>query len=162
MTDFWTPKDTMMVIIEIIIGIIISLLTAFVYENETNKRKAKILFKKYAFLQSAEHIFDWQHWNINKGKIEAQPIDSHMTLKYDKEKSFSFQWKQAAGEIAGEGFIFWDNLTHGKMSFYEYEKEWFDYRNVFYKRVLHQNTLYDAIFVNADDQGTKYVMMRVV
>ncbi len=162
MTDFWTSKDTQGVIIEIILGISVSWFTAYFYEYRTNKRKGKLLLKKYGFLQSAENIFDWQHWNIKEGEIEANPIQSYMTLKYNGEKTFSFKWKQVSGVVVGEGYIFWDNLTHGKLSFYEIKKQWFDYRNVFYKRIFHQGTQYDAIFVNADDQGTKYAMLRPV
>ena len=163
MTDFWTSKDTLWIVIDIGFGFLISYFAALFFEYISNRRKIKILLNKYGFLQSGENVFDWQHWNINEGKIEAYPIDSYMTLKYDGQKNFSFKWKTKSGEeILGDGFIFWDNLTHGRMSFYEYEKEWFDYRNVFHKEILHQNVRYNAIYVNADDQNTKYVMLRVV
>jgi len=162
MEDFWTSKDSLNVIIGIVIGFDISYLTAYAYEWRTNKRRRNNLFNKYSFLESNENAFDWQHWNIQDGKIEQRPLDSYMMLKYNGEKSFSFKWKASSGEILGDGFIFWENLTQGKLSFYEYEKRWFDYRDVFHRRINHQGNEYDAIFVNADDQKTRYVMLRLV
>jgi len=159
MTDMLTSKDILIISIEIIIGLIISFFTAYVYEKKTYLRKERNLFKKYGFLQSGENEFDWQHWNIENGKIAEAPITSYMSLKYKGSKSFSFRW--SINDIEkGSGFIFWDDVFHGKMSFYEEQNKWFDYRNVYYKKIKHKEKEYDAIFVNADDQNTRYAMLR--
>ncbi|MBS1523259.1 MAG: hypothetical protein JST50_19830 [Bacteroidetes bacterium] len=165
MTDFWTSKDTLNVIIEIISGLIIGIVASFYsasyYERLVNKRKRNVLLEKYGFLQSTEDEFDWQHWKIENGKIAESPIESYMNLKYKGDKTFSFKWEDKNCKENGSGFIYWDEVFYGKMSFFESEKKWFDYRNVYYEKITHQEKEYDAIFVNADDQGTKYVMLRI-
>lgn len=164
MTDFWTSKDTLNVIIEILtgisIGVVASYWAAFFYEKQVNKTKKNELFKRFSFLQSYESQFDWQHWNIVNGEISENPIQSYMNLKYKGGKTFSFEWEDKTTNEKGSGYIFWDEVFHGKMSFFEREKNWFDYRNVYYEKIPHRGKEYDAIFVNADDQFTKYVMLR--
>jgi hypothetical protein len=156
MTDAWTWKDTIIVII----GIITSFFVAVVYEMMVEHRNKKKLRKKYSFLQSNENEFDWQTWKINNGKIAESPINSYMTLKYHEGKMFSFKWKDDDAKEGGEGYIFWDEIFYGKMSFFEGGKSWFDNRNVFYTLKDHQEIKYDAIYVDAKDQGTTYVMLR--
>jgi hypothetical protein len=156
----WTSKDTFNIIIEIGIGLGISFFAAYIYEKRAYLRRENDLFKKYGFLQSIENKFDWQHWNINDGKIAENPVESYMTLKYKGGKTFSFKWEVKNSDEKGSGFIFWDEVFHGKVSFFEGKKSWFDYRSVYHEKITHQGKEYDAIFVNADDQRTKYVMLR--
>src|SRR6202000_2661487 len=105
---------------------------------------------KYIFLQSIENNYDWQHWNIKNGIIGENPIKAYMTLKYKNERNFSFKWKDPTSDkVAGEGDIFWEDLIHGKMWFYEYDKHRFNYRNIYHRVIKHQENHYDAIFINA-------------
>ncbi|MFN0188650.1 MAG: hypothetical protein ACKVQV_08110 [Bacteroidia bacterium] len=155
--DTWTFKDW----INFLLSIITAFLTAYIYELAVNKRKRNKYKKIFSFLESKPDNYDWQHWNIINGKIKDHPIDAFMTLKYSENKNFTFSWKEPGEDkVQGDGHIFWDDLTHGKMSFHRYESLDYNYRNVFYRQIIHQEKTYDAIFVNADDEKTKYVMLR--
>ena len=158
MTDPWTSKDTL----NVFIGIITAIFTAFVYEMITNWREKNELRRTYSFLQSRESRFDWQHWDVTNGQIANFPIAGYMMLKYEGDKRFSFKWKEPDFvEVQGDGFFFWDEVFQGKMSFHRYRSNEFNYRNVFYNKIEHLGKSYDAIFVNADDQKEKrYVMLR--
>ena len=158
MTDPWTVKDS----INVAIGIVTAISTAYVYEQVTNWRKKNDLRKKYSFLQSIKE-FDWQHWDVSNGKIADSPIAGFMTLKYLGDKLFSFEWKEPGLErVQGDGFFFWDDVFQGKMSFHRYRTNEFNYRNIFYHKVEHLEKKYYAIFINADDQKEKrYVMLRL-
>lgn len=153
----WTNKDWL----NLFLSIATAFLTAYLYEFAVNKRKQNKYQKTFSFLQSIPDKYDWQHWDIHNGKISDKPIEAFMTLKYTDNKTFIFSWKEPGSDkIEGDGYIFWDDLTHGKMSFNRYESLDYNYRNVFYKQITHQEKTYDAIFVNADDEKTKYVMLR--
>jgi hypothetical protein len=155
--DTWTFKDWM----NFILSILTAFLTAYIYELAVNKRKQNKYKKTFSFLESKPHTYDWQHWDIINGKIKDHPIDAFMTLKYSENKNFALSWKEpGADKVQGDGHIFWDDLTHGKMSFHRYESLDYDYRNVFYRQINHQEKSYDAIFVNADDEKKKFVMLR--
>ena len=131
MADSWTP------IVNQFIGFILGRITAFSYDWIIKRIKKNQLLKKYAFLQSSENKFDWQTWKITGGKIDEKPIESFTTLQYKDKISFRYKWKEC-GEVLGEGIIIWEDSPHGKLSFYEFEKRWFDYRNVYYKLIKHQ------------------------
>jgi hypothetical protein len=155
--DTWTFKDWL----NFLLSFITAFLTAYIYELAVNKRKQKKYKKIFSFLESKPDNYDWQHWDIINGKIKDHPIDAFMTLKYTENKNFSFSWKElGVDKVQGDGHIFWDDLTHGKMSFHRYESLDYNYRNVFYRQIIHQEKTYDAIFVNAEDEKKKYVMLR--
>lgn len=155
--DPWTRKDWL----NFFLSIVIAFLTAYLYELAVNKRRQNKFQKTFSFLESESGKYDWQHWDISNGKINEQPINAFMTLKYKGNKNITFSWKEPGSDkIQGDGYIFWDDLTHGKMSFHRYESLDYNYRNVFYREINHQEKSYDAIFVNADDEKTKYVMLR--
>jgi len=156
-TDSWTHKDWL----NLFLSIITAFLTAYLYELAVNKRKQNKFRKTFSFMESQSGKYDWQHWDVLNGKISDQPIEAFMTLKYMDNKNLTFSWKEPGSDkIQGDGYIFWDDLTHGKMSFHRYESLDYNYRNVFYREINHKEKTYDAIFVNADDEKTKYVMLR--
>lgn len=153
----WTNKDWL----NLLLSIVIAFLTAYLYEFTTNRRRQNKFRKTFSFLESQTDKYDWQHWNVKNGKIEDQPIDAFMLLKYTDNRNFLFTWKEPGSDkVQGDGYIFWQDLTHGKMSFHRYESLDYNYRNVFYREIKHKENTYDAIFVNADDEKTKYVMLR--
>jgi hypothetical protein len=155
----WTNKDWL----NLFLSIVTAFLTAFIYEFAIEKRRQKRFRETFSFLESEENKYDWQHWDVRNGKIQDAPIDAFMTLKYTDSKNFTFSWKEPASDkIQGDGYIFWNDLTHGQMSFHRYESLDYNYRNVFFRQISHLGTEYHAIFVNADDEGTKYVMMRKI
>ena len=146
-----------------IIGFGLSVVAAYYYEKFTNKRKQKDLEKTYRFLESKNNKFDWQHWNVTNGKIESSPIDSFKKITYVDGKTFDFEWIESkGGRVEGEGKLFWEDPTHGYISFFSIYTIIYNTRKVFYRRVQHQNEIYDAIFVNAEDQGYNYVLMRKI
>jgi hypothetical protein len=81
-----------------------------------------VLLEKYGFLQSTEDEFDWQHWKIENGKIAESPMESYMNLKYKGDKIFSFKWEDKNSKENGSGFIYWDEVFYGKMSFSKVRK----------------------------------------
>jgi len=154
MTDPWTDKDTLTVAI----GILFSFITAFLYEWLVSRRKKNKDRNVFSFLESTnEHL--WQHYDIDTGNI-TKPIDSNMHLRYIDDKRLKLTWFKADGVLLGEGFITWEDSVHGKMSAHEYSTNSYRYRNVFYRLIEHDGHAQDAIFVNADDEGKKYVMLR--
>ncbi len=156
-SNSWTNKDW----ISLFLSILIAFLTAYIYEFATNKRRENKFRKTFSFLESQTDNYDWQHWDIKNGKIDEQPIDAFVLLKYVHNKNFQFTWKEPESDkVQGDGYISWNDLTHGKMSFHRYESLDYNYRNVFYREIKHKENTYDAIFVNADDEKTKYVMLR--
>jgi hypothetical protein len=155
-TDTWTEKDTL----NVVIGIALSFITAFAYECFINWRKYSKERKEFSFLESAdEHV--WQHYDIDTGKITV-PVDAFMHLRYIGDKKLKFTWFKADKKLLGEGYITWEDGIHGKMSAHEYLTSSYRYRNVFYREIQYNDQTYDAIFVNADDEGGKYVMLRSV
>ena len=58
--------------------------------------------------------------------------------------------------------FFLDDTNHGKMSFYSYVTKAHKDHSIYYIKELHNGVTYDAILVNADDEGTKYAMMREI
>lgn len=150
-------------IIGAIIGFGLSYLAAYLFESFTNKRNQSKLLEKYKFLESKNDEFDWQHWNIVNGKIANNPIPSFMKMKYLSGKTFSFDWiERKDGSIEGNGKIIFEDEVYGYMHFFSINTIHYNRRNIFYKRFIHQEINYDAIFVDANDQGYKYVLMRKV
>ena len=126
MEDAWTNKDTL----NVIIGIITAISTAYIYEKLVNWRNKSVLRKKYGFLESSQNKFDWQHWDVSNGQIANSPIAGYMSLQYEEGKLFSFKWKEPGSEkVQGDGFFFWDEVFQGKMSFHRYRSNEFNYRN---------------------------------
>jgi hypothetical protein len=160
MIEPWTFKDTVNLIHEVIVGILTGIVAAVAYEQIVNIRKKRVQYKKYGFLASSKNKFDWQDWKIDGGQINSTPIDSWMKLKYEGDKSFSYEYRNADTKESGTGYIFFDEVFLGRLSFWVDQKSWFNYRNVYYKEIIHDGEKYDAIYVNADDQKTKYVMLR--
>jgi len=145
------------------IGFFLSWCAALFYECYANRRNETKQRETFQFLESHNDKFDWQHWDITNGKIATSPIDAYKRLKYMQNGQFLFEWKAPdSKDIKGDGYIFWKDITHGRMSFYSHKPQEYNYRNVFYRRIDHQDKKYDAIFVNADDYGTKYVLLREV
>ncbi len=150
------------IIISLVLGIVLSYFTAWSYERLKHKRHLKDQRKKFQFLQSENKKFDWQHWDIKNGKIVPNPIDSFMRLEYLEDGEFEFDWiESVGGRIEGEGRIIFDNKIKGILYFFSHNSINYKYRNIFYRMVdNHCGKKYDAIFVDAQDEGTKYVMMR--
>lgn len=153
--DQWTDKDTL----NICLGIVFSIITAYVYEYLRSKRKEAVDKQDFSFLESPEEHL-WQHYDIKDGVI-VNSIDSYMHLRYLNGKRLKMTWFEFDGKPKGEGFITWQDTVHGQLSAHEYSSNSYRYRNVFYREIEHAGSLYDAIFVNADDEGTKYVMLSL-
>ena len=143
------------------IGFYLSYLAACFYDRITNKRKQKELSDKYKPLESRDSKFDWQHWTVKNGKIADTPIDSFMRTKYDYDKTFSFEWIESVdGKIEGNGKIFFEDETYGKLNFFSINYIHYDRRDIFYKKEInHKDKSYEAIFVNAKDQNYDYVLL---
>lgn len=127
-------------------GVIIGLIVSVLFVWLSRKFERHKLRNDFSFLESPGNKFDWQHWNIKHGAIADEPEEAYMNLKYREYKTFSFRWtEKGSNDVKGEGFIFWNDLTHGKMSFYAYQVVTYNYRNVFYRKIEHQGKIYDAI-----------------
>lgn len=144
-----------------IIGFVLSIVAALFFEKFSNRRKLKNLEFEFKFLESNDNQFDWRHWNVYNGRIEPAPIDSYMRLKYLEGKKFEYQWiENEKGRIEGEGMLIMEDITHGYISYFSINTISYGNRKIFYRIVNHQNQKYDAIFVDAADDGYKYVLMR--
>jgi hypothetical protein len=154
LNDPWTDKDT----VNLCLGIMLSILIPVIYEGLRNRRAKNKDKKELSFLESPQ-AYLWQHYDIANGSI-TRPIQSYMHLRYLDDKRFKMTWFGSNKEPIGEGFITWQDSVHGQMSAHEYPSSSYRYRNVFYREIKHLGKPYDAIFVNADDEGTKYVMLR--
>ena len=131
------------------------------YEQFMHKRKMRKLRNNFQFLESKNEEFDWQHWNLKNGQISNSPIDSFMRMKYLEAAEFEFEWIESkGGRIEGGGRLAFDNKIKGILYFFSVNTINYKYRNVFYRVVEHLGEKYDAIFVDATDEGTMYVMMR--
>jgi hypothetical protein len=145
-----------------IIGFFLSYAAAYFYEKFTNRRKQNILLKEYKFLESREKKFDWQHWNVIDGKIADNPIPSFMKLKYLSNRTFNFEWIESEnGRVEGDGKLIFEDEIYGKIHFFSINTIIYNSRDIFYRRITHQGLNYDAIFVNAKDQNSNYVLLRL-
>lgn len=149
------------IIISAIIGLGLAYFTAWSYERFMHKRKMRKLRNDFQFLESKNEEFDWKHWDIQNGQISNAPINSFMRMKYLGAAEFEYEWIQSVGgHIEGSGRLIFDNKIKGILYFFSVNPFNYKYRNVFYRVVEHMGEKYDAIFVDADDEGNKYVMMR--
>jgi len=153
--------EVMNVFISSVIGIALAYFTTWSYERFKHNRKIKQLRADFQFLESRNDKFDWQHWNIINGKIDSTPIESYMRMKYLYDAEFEFEWIESLkGEIKGNGRLLFDDKIKGILHFFDVDTINYKYRNVFYREINHLGITYEAIFVDAIDEGTKYVMMR--
>src|SRR5690606_32280161 len=116
----------------------------------------------FQYLESGSNEFDWQHWDIVSGKIADEPINSFMRMKYLNDGEFEFEWiESVGGRIEGSGRIIFYDKIKGILHFFSINTINYKYRNIFYREVInHLGKKYQAIFVDAQDEGTKYVLMR--
>ena len=115
----------------------------------------------FKHLESVNNEFDWQHWNVSDGKIADEPINAFKRMKYLSNGEFEFEWIQEKdGEPQGNGRIIFDNKIKGILHFFSHKSINYKYRNIFFREIEHNGKKYDAIFVDAADEGTKYVLMR--
>jgi hypothetical protein len=145
----------------IIISVLTSIVAAMMYSLLVYAYQKINNWKIYSFLSSKDK--KWQHWDVANGKIADKPVNSFLGLDFMGNSTFKICWvenKSPDSKDDGDGYIYWNNLSNGKMSFFHYEHNYHNYRDVFYREINHQGICYDAIFVNATDMGTKYVMMR--
>lgn len=153
--------EMMNILISSVIGIGLAYFTAWSYERFKHKRKMKKHRDEFHFLESRNNQFDWQHWDLRNGQIVHAPIDSHMRMKYLEGAEFEFEWiESTGGRIEGIGRLEFDNKIKGVLYFFSHNTINYKYRNFFYREVDHLGVKYEAIFVDATDEGTKYVMMR--
>ena len=144
-----------------IIGLGLSYVAAYTYEQLVNKRNKTALKEKYKFLESVNNTFDWQHWDINNGKISDKPIDAFMRIKYSHDTILDFEWIESSdGKVQGNGKLIMDDIVRGRMYYFRFESVSYDYRDVFFRQINLHNQPSQALFVNAKEEGTKYVMIR--
>lgn len=149
------------IIISSIIGLGLSYFAAWSYERFKNQRNEKNQKEAFQHLESLNNKFDWQHWNVENGKIADNPVDSFMKMKYLNNAEFEFEWIESkGGQPQGSGRIIFDNKIKGILHFFSHNNINYKYRNIFFREVDHKEKKYDAIFVDATDEGYKYVMMR--
>ena len=154
--------ETINIIISSLIGIGLAYFTAWSYESFKHKRHLQNQRQTFQFLESKNNDFDWQHWDILDGKIADKPIDSFMRMKYLSDAEFEFEWIESqGGRIEGNGRLIFDNKIIGILHFFSHNSINYKYRNIFYREVDHLGKKYEAIFVDAEDEKTKYVMMRI-
>jgi hypothetical protein len=153
--------EMMNILISSIIGIGLAYFTAWSYERFMHERKMQKLWNDFQFLESKNEEFDWKQWNLQNGQISNAPINSFMRMKYLDAAEFEFEWiESVGGNIEGVGRLIFDNKIKGILYFFSVNAINYKYRNVFYRVVEHMGEKYDAIFVDAADEGKKYVMMR--
>lgn len=160
----WDFAETVNIIISAIIGLGLSYFAAYTYEKFVNKRKKKELEKVYRQYESYNESFDWQHWDIINGKIVDAPIDSFMRIKYRDNNVFDFEWVESSDHSKppnGKGMLIFDDFIRGQLFFFQYGSIDFNSRPFVYSNYIeHKGEFYTGIFINATDQGTKYVVMR--
>jgi hypothetical protein len=147
------------IIISIITGLITSFFAALFYEDFINGRAKKKDKNKYGHFESMNDKFDWVSYPIEEDVIKDVPMALNQ-IRYQGNSQLLFKWKDIGEgkQVIGEGHINWTNEFFGVLTFNA--TNWFDYRNVFYKTIEFKGKMQDAIFVNADDQKTKYVLLR--
>jgi hypothetical protein len=161
----WDFAEIVNITISTMIGLALSFLTAFFYERRVNNRRAQILRDLYGDFESYRDFFDWQHWDIVDGKLAPKPIQTYMRIKYREDRVLDFQWLEGdptnTSNVKGYGMLVFDDAIKGKMFFAESNKINFGTRDFLTYELLYHDGLYHmAILVNADDEGTKYAMMR--
>ncbi len=161
----WSPVEAVNITIGAMIGLVLSFVTAYAYEYLVSRRKEREKRNAFSQLESYNKAFDYQHWNIINGRIADEPINSFMSIRYRENNLFDLDWHTLAvdGKIAdyGSGLVIFDDFIRGELLFFELGRYNFDYRNFIYRPYIeHKGEYYTAFFINAKDQGTKYVMMR--
>lgn len=159
----WNLAEAVNIFIAAVIGLGLSYFAAWSYEKFVNKRKKRDLENVYRQYESVGDHFDYQHWNIVDGKIADNPIDSFMRLKYRENNIFDFEWIESKdGPTIGSGMLVFDDFVRGRLSFFTNTGSIdFNIREFVYSSwIEHKMDHYTGLFINAADQGTKYVMMR--
>jgi hypothetical protein len=159
----WDLAETINIIISSVVGLGLSYFAAWSYESFVNKRKKRDLERVYRQYESSGDHFDYQHWNIIDGKIAETPLDSFMRIKYRENNVFDFEWIESKnGEVKGTGMLVFDDFVRGRLFFFANSGSIdFNSRDFVYSEwIEHQMMYYTGIFINAADQGTRYVMMR--
>jgi hypothetical protein len=149
------------ILISSIIGLGLSYFAAWSYERFKHKRHQKNQREIFQHLESPNNEFDWQHWDVREGKIVDNPIDAFMKMKYLHDGEFDFEWTESKGGVPqGSGRLIFDNQIKGILYFFSHFSINYKYRNIFFREIEHKGKKYEAIFVDAADEGYKYALMR--
>jgi hypothetical protein len=148
-------------IIGAIIGYCLSLVASAHYEKRTAKRKADNQRNMFRYLNSKPNTFDYESWKIENGKVTTSD-NAFTELIYSSENVLTFKWISTTDESnKGKGIIMMNDQFRGELFYYFEPHKSFNFRKVYCIPDFEQfGKRYCAIFVNAIDEGRKYVMMK--